>query len=59
MKTNTNQPVNQTKQAPNQQHQNRPENKDNLDSRSGEEQDYKGDKQTHNAREKRSENKKQ
>jgi hypothetical protein len=29
----------------------RVENKDNLDSRSGEEQDYKGDDVTHNERE--------
>jgi hypothetical protein len=36
----------------------RPENKDNLDSRSGEEQDNKGAQQTHNSREKHSENKK-
>ncbi len=37
----------------------RPENKDNLDSRSGEEQDNKGSDVTHNQREKHSENKKQ
>ncbi|RYE19282.1 MAG: hypothetical protein EOP51_20210 [Sphingobacteriales bacterium] len=29
----------------------RPENKDNLDSRSGEEQDFKGEDVTHNKRE--------
>ncbi len=29
----------------------RPENKDNLDSRSGEEQDFKGNDVTHNKRE--------
>ena len=29
----------------------RPENKDNMDSRSGEEQDFKGDDVTHNKRE--------
>ena len=28
----------------------RPENKDNLDSRAGEEQEFKGDDQTHNKR---------
>lgn len=37
----------------------RPENKDNLDSRSGEEQGSKGSNTTHNTREKHSENKKQ
>lgn len=46
--------TNNQQQGGNPQHANmnkhRPENKDNLDSRSGEEQDYKGDDQTHNKR---------
>jgi hypothetical protein len=33
----------------------RPENKDNLDSRKNEEQDFKGDDITHNRKEKKSE----
>ncbi len=32
----------------------RPENKDNLDSREGEEQEFKGDDVTHNVKEKKS-----
>jgi hypothetical protein len=36
----------------------RPENKDNLDSREGEEQQFKGDDITHNKREHKSEKKK-
>ena len=35
----------------------RPENKDNLDSREGEEQDFKGDDVTHNKKENKSEKK--
>jgi len=35
----------------------RPQNKDNLDSREGEEQDTKGDDVTHNKKEQQSENK--
>ncbi len=35
----------------------RPENKDNLDSREGEEQQFKGDDVTHNKKEKKSEKK--
>jgi hypothetical protein len=45
---NTN--VQQHKQQ-NQDRHSRPENKDNLDSRSGEEQDFKGNDVTHNERE--------
>lgn len=37
---------------------NRPQNKDDLDSREGEEQIIKGDDITHNKKEKKSENKK-
>lgn len=37
---------------------NRPQNKDDLDSREGEEQIFKGDDTTHNKKEKKSENKK-
>ncbi len=36
----------------------RPENKDNLDSREGEEQETKGDDETHNKKEHHSEGKK-
>jgi hypothetical protein len=36
----------------------RPENKDNMDSRSGEEQDFKGDDVTHNKRETKEEKQK-
>jgi hypothetical protein len=58
MKTNVSHQstVNQTANNPK---GSRPENKDNLDSRSGEEQDYKGNTQTHNEKEKHSSNKKQ
>ena len=35
--------------------QNSPENKDNLDSREGEEQQFKGDDITHNKKERKSE----
>ncbi len=61
MKTNVSQQTGrQTKKSPDTQHQSRPENKDNLDSRSGEEQDDKGkDQTTHNTREKHSSHKKQ
>ncbi len=53
MKTNVNGNQNPTKgQANNQQ---RPENKDNLDSREGEEQLTKGDDVTHNKKEKKNE----
>lgn len=38
--------------------QNRPQNKDNLDSRTGEEQTIKGKDITHNRKDKKSENKK-
>ena len=37
---------------------NRPENKDNLDSRTGEEQQLKGDDTTHNRKDKKNESKK-
>ena len=37
----------------------RPENKDNLDHREGEEQDFKGDDVTHNKKETKSEKHKQ
>ena len=40
-------------------HNNRPENKDNLDSRDGEEQLTKGDDITHNEREKHSKSSKE
>lgn len=60
MKTNASQQTGrQTSKSPDTQHQDRPENKDHLDSRSGEEQDDKGDNQTHNSKEKHSTNKKQ
>jgi len=36
----------------------RPENKDNLDSREGEEQEFKGDDTTHNRKEHKNEKKK-
>jgi hypothetical protein len=36
----------------------KPENKDNLDSREGEEQEFKGDDVTHNKKEKHNEPKK-
>ena len=39
-------------------HQNRAENKDNLDSRKNEEFEVKGDDVTHNTKEHKSENKK-
>ena len=45
-----------TKAASNKKH-NRPENKDNLDSREGEEQLTKGGDVTHNKKEKQSERK--
>lgn len=45
-KTNTPKPQSQPKQ-PNPSVK-RPENKDNLDSREGEEQEFKGDDTTHN-----------
>ena len=35
----------------------RPQNKDNLDSREGEEQEFKGDDETHNKKEHKSEGK--
>ncbi len=35
----------------------RPENKDNLDSREGEEQQFKGDDMTHNKKERKSDKK--
>jgi hypothetical protein len=37
------------------QNKNRPENKDNLDSREGEEQQFKGDDITHNKKDRKSE----
>ena len=40
------------------QNKNRPENKDNLDSREGEEQQFKGDDITHNRKEDKSDRKK-
>lgn len=40
------------------QNRNRPENKDELDSREGEEQSNKGDDQTHNKKEGKSDRKK-
>ena len=49
--------VNQPNPRP-QQKNNRAENKDNLDSRSSEEYDYKGDDITHNKKEHHSEGKK-
>lgn len=53
MKTNVNGNQNQTKgQTYNEK---RPENKDNLDSREGEEQETKGDDVTHNKKEKQNE----
>ena len=53
MKTNTSSPQKQTKPQTNQDKKMapRPENKDNLDSREGEEQDTKGDDSTHNKKE--------
>lgn len=45
-KTNTTRPQPQPKQAG--PAVKRPENKDNLDSREGEEQEFKGDDTTHN-----------
>jgi hypothetical protein len=47
-----------TKPAQNNANRNRPENKDNLDSRKNEEQDFKGDDVTHNEKEHRTEPKK-
>ena len=60
MKTNATAPQKTTR--PQNQQQNkmtkRPENKDNLDSREGEEQDSKGDDITHNQKEQHSAKKK-
>ncbi len=39
-------------------HKTRPENKDNLDSREGEEQEFKGDDMTHNQKDYQHERKK-
>jgi hypothetical protein len=60
MKTNASTPKgNATSQANQpQKNKNRPENKDNLDSREGEEQIMKGSDITHNKKEKHSEPKK-
>ncbi len=52
MNKTTNQNVNQKKQLNN--NKNRPEVRDDLDSREGEEQLFKGDDETHNAKEKKS-----
>ncbi len=52
MNKTTNQNVNQRQQLNN--NKNRAENKDNLDSREGEEQLFKGDDETHNKKEKKS-----
>ena len=49
MKKTTNQNANQSRQLNN--NKRRAENKDNLDSREGEEQLTKGDDQTHNKKE--------
>lgn len=56
MKSNTTGKQNMTKPQTNPPR--RPENKDNLDSREGEEQLIKGDDVTHNKKEKHSEPKK-
>ena len=60
MKSNIASPRKDTKPKMKQQKKmsKRPENKDNLDSREGEEQDTKGDDITHNKKEKHSELKK-
>ena len=53
-------PERQNQNAPTQREKrslNRPENKDNLDSRKREEQIRQGDKMTNNSKEKKSENK--
>lgn len=57
--TDQNQNQNQTPQNNPQAPDNskRPQNKDNLDSREGEEQEFKGDDETHNKKEHHSENK--
>lgn len=54
---NNNQPATSAK-TPVMQNSKRPENKDNLDSREGEEQLYKGDDITHNKKERQSSGKK-
>lgn len=60
MKTNTKSPQQQTKPQSMQDKKmnKRPENKDNLDSREGEEQDTKGDDVTHNKKEVHNQSKK-
>ena len=60
MKSNIASPRKETKPTTQQQKKmsKRPENKDNPDSREGEEQDTKGDDTTHNKKEKHSELKK-
>ena len=48
---NTRPPNNQKQNTQFNQNKRRPENKDNLDSREGEEQQFKGDDITHNQKE--------
>jgi hypothetical protein len=55
MKKNSDQSQKKQPNNPAQQNRNRPENKDNLDSREGLEQDVKGTDMTHNKKEHRSE----